>query len=189
MYLSLYQYHDPSVILHVRTGADPLALAPAVIDSIRAMDHRLPVFDVMTFAEHLELGVFMQRMAATLLGFFGGLALLLATTGLYGVLAFLAAQRTREIGIRMALGADRGSVVWMILRQGLVVTVAGLALGLVLAAGATRLLGSQLIGVGPFDPLSLGATLAVLLSATLLACYLPARRASRQDPLQALRYE
>jgi predicted permease len=189
MYLSSNQYYRPNAILVVSSERDPADLLAAVQREVRAVDARVPVFDVMTMEEHLQLSVFMQRMAAVLLGLFGLLALLLATIGLYGVLAYLAAQRTREIGVRLALGADRGEIVRLVVRQGMGVTLAGVAVGLVAAAAGTRLLATQLIGVEPLDPLSYAATVCLLLASAFLASYLPARRAAWQDPLKALRYE
>jgi predicted permease len=189
MYVPLYQAFRPRVTLHVATSGDPIPLVPAIERQVRTLDPRLPVFDVRTMEEHLRLTVFMTRMAAILLGIFGALALLLATTGLYGVLAQVVAQRTREVGIRMALGATRADVVRLVMRQALTPMLAGLALGLVMAMGATPLVASQLIGVGPFDPLAFAATSALLAAATLAASYVPARRAARQHPLDALRDE
>jgi len=189
IYFPLYQAYRPGVTLVVRSDADPRGLMASIEKRIRALDPRVPVFDVQTMAEHLQLSVFMVRMAAVLLGMFGVMALLLATTGLYGVLAHLVSQRTHEIGVRMALGAGRWTIVGFVIRQGLLVTAIGLALGVLAAAAVTRLVASQLIGVGPLDPISYLATLALLTAVALLACYLPARRAARQDPLEALRWE
>jgi len=131
----------------------------------------------------------MMRMAAILLAIFGAVALLLATMGLYGVLAQVVAQRTREVGIRMALGASRSDVLRLVMRQGLTTTLVGLGLGLGLAFGATRLVASQLIGVGPLDPVAFLGTSTLLVAAAIAASYLPARRAATQDPLTALRHE
>ena len=189
IYFPLYQAYRPGVTLVVRSEADPNGIVTAVEKRLRALDPRVPVFDVRTMAEHLQLSVFMVRMAAILLGLFGAVALLLATTGLYAVLAQLVSQRTHEIGVRMALGAGRREIVGFVIRQGLVVTSIGLALGVAAAAAVTRLVASQLIGVSPLDPVSYLATLALLAAVAVLACYLPARRASRQDPLEALRCE
>ncbi len=189
VYFPLYQAYRPGVTLVVRSDADPRGLMASIEKRVRALDPRVPVFDVQTMAEHLQLSVFMVRMAAVLLGMFGVMALLLATTGLYGVLAHLVSQRTHEIGVRMALGADRWTIVTFVIRQGLLVTAIGLVLGVLAAAAVTQLVASQLIGIGPLDPVSYLATLALLTTVALLACYLPARRAARQDPLEALRWE
>jgi len=189
IYFPLYQAYRPGVTLVVRSDADAKGIMASIEKGIRSLDPRVPVFDVQTLEEHLQLSVFIVRMAAVLLGLFGVMALLLATTGLYGVLAHAVSQRTHEIGVRMALGADRWRIVRFVIRQGLVVTGTGLALGVLVAAAVTRLVASQLIGVGPLDPLSYLGPLAVLTAVALVACYLPARRAARQDPLRALRWE
>jgi putative ABC transport system permease protein len=154
---------------------------------VRALDPALPLFDVRTMEEHLQFSVFLPRMISTLLGLFGVLALVLAVVGLYGVIAYSVAQRTREIGIRMALGAARGSVVRMVLRQGLVLTGVGLAIGLGLAIAAGRVLSGQLIGISATDPFSFIATIAALMIVALAASVIPARRAAALDPLVALR--
>ena len=189
MYLPLYQDVQKAVAVLVRTDGDPTPLIASVRNQIRASDPRLPVFNVWTMAEHLQIAVFMMRMAAILLAIFGAVALLLATMGLYGVLAQVVAQRTREVGIRMALGASRSDVLRLVMRQGLTMTLVGLGLGLGLAFGATRLVASQLIGVGPLDPVAFLGTSTLLVTAAIAASYLPARRAATQDPLTALRHE
>ena len=135
------------------------------------------------------MSVFLPKMASTLLGLFGVLALLLAVVGLYSVVAFSVSQRTREIGIRMALGAERRQILRMVLRQGLALTLLGLTIGLGLAVGAGQLLKAQLLGLTATDPVSFGVTTAVLLAVALAACALPARRAAALDPLKALRRE
>jgi putative ABC transport system permease protein len=133
--------------------------------------------------------MWLLRMGALLFATFGGVALLLALIGVYGVNAYMVARRTREIGVRMAIGADRRDVLRLFLREGLLLTGAGLALGLVLAGLVARLMRGMLFEVSPFDPLVFGVASALLAGAALLACYLPARRATRIDPLLALRHE
>ncbi len=187
MYLAVLQSYWPSVILHVRTEGDPLGVLPAVTAEVHAIDPALPLFDVRTIEDHRRLAVFLPRLATTLLGLFGGLALLLAVVGLYGVVAFAAAQRRREIGVRIALGATRGEVIGLIVRQGFVVALAGIAVGVLLAAVAARLLQEQLIHTSPADPLSFGATAILLLVVAAAACVIPASRAARLEPLTALR--
>src|SRR5262249_41191504 len=150
-------------------------------------DAGVPLFDIRTMDEHLQFSVFIPRLASTLLGLFGVLSLVLAVVGLYGVIAFTVALRTREIGIRMALGAARGEVVRLVLRQGLVPPLAGLVIGLVLAIAAGRLIAGQLIGIGAGDPVSFGATILALFVVALVAGIVPARRAATLDPLEALR--
>ena len=189
MYVPLFQYYRPDVALVVRTAGDPGAAVSAIQAEVKRVDANLPLFDIRTVAEHMQVAVFVPKLAGTLLGLFGGLALVLAIVGLYSVIAFTVAQRTHEIGVRVALGAARGEVVRLILRQGLVLTVVGLAIGLTLAAVASRLMADQLVGLGGSDPVSFVSTAIVLLIVALLACAVPARRAASLDPLRALRHE
>jgi ABC-type antimicrobial peptide transport system permease subunit len=130
-----------------------------------------------------------ERLMATLSGFFGALAGLLTAVGLYGVISFLVARRTQEIGIRMALGAGKGQVLWMVLRETLVLTALGLAVGLPITIAVANLLGSMLFGIKPGDPVALAAAAIALCAVALGAGYVPARRATRVDPIVALRYE
>jgi len=143
----------------------------------------------MTIEEHLRTSVFIPRLAAWLLGLFGTLALALAALGLYGVIAYVASQRTQEIGIRMALGADRPTILRLILRQGLGLAGVGIAAGLALTALAAPILASHLVGVQATDALTVAVTVTILMVAAMGAIYLPARRAARLDPLRALRHE
>jgi macrolide transport system ATP-binding/permease protein len=189
MYVALLQSYQPDVVLLVRTAGEPGAALSGIQAEVKRLDPTVPLFDVRTVEEHLQFSVFLPRMASLLLGLFGALALLLTVVGLYGVIAYAAAQRTHEIGVRMALGATRGEVLRLILRQGIVLSTIGLACGLALAAGAGRLVAAQLIGVSASDPVSFAVTAAVLLTVSLLACVVPARRASALDPVKALRRE
>jgi macrolide transport system ATP-binding/permease protein len=189
MYLSLQQWYRPDIVLIARTTGDPAAHVAAVQAAVHALDPNLPLFDVRTVAEHLEVSVFIQRMIATLLGGFGALALLLAVVGLYGVIAAIAVQRTTEIGMRMALGATRQDILALVLRQGWSMTMAGVAVGLSAAFAVTRLFRSLLVGVTATDAVSFIGTTLLLVVVALLACYVPARRAAALDPLQALRNE
>jgi predicted permease len=188
MYLPTFQYYRPDVALIVKAaGGDPASLLPAVQREIRALDANLPLFDVRTLDEHLQFSLFIPRMASQLLGLFGALSLLLAAVGLYSVIAFSVAQRRREIGIRMALGADRRDVLRLVARQGFVIITAGIAVGLGLALAASRLLADQLPGVSSSDPISYVATACLLAVVAILACLIPARTAASLDPLLALR--
>jgi predicted permease len=189
MYLPLQQWYRPDAVLTIKTQADPATVVPMLHATVRALDANLALFDVRTIAEHLDISIFIQRMIASLLGGFGAMALLLATVGLYGVIAAVAAQRTSEIGMRMALGATRRDIVSLILKQAMGMTGAGVALGLVLALGVTRLFKSLLVGVSATDAVSFAGTTLLLVMVALAASYLPARRAAATDPLQALRNE
>jgi predicted permease len=189
MYLPLQQWYRADVVLVVATRGDAAAAAPALHAAMRALDPNVPLFDVRTIAEHLEIGVFVQRMIASMLGAFGALALLMVTIGLYGVVAAMAAQRTPEIGLRMALGAGPRDIVTLILRQGFLMIGSGIAAGLAVAVAVTRIFTSLLVGVSATDAVSFAATIALLLIVGLAATYWPARRASAIDPLLALRNE
>jgi predicted permease len=175
--------------LVVRTAGDPLALLPPVREQIRALDPRLPVSDVRTFDDVTSTALAQPRFTSTLIALFAALSLLLAGIGLYGVLSFAAARRTREIGIRMALGARRGSVAGLVLGEGVGLAAAGAAIGLIAAAASTRLIAGQLYGVAPLDPVTFAAVPLILIAVAALASYLPARRATRVNPLVALRTE
>jgi predicted permease len=189
LYVAQSQMYRSDAVLHVKTDADPALVVPRLQSVFRSLDANVPLFDIRTMAEHLEVAVFVQRMVASLLAMFGALALLLATVGLYGVIAALAAQRTPEIGMRMALGATRRDIRSLILKQGLGLTVAGVAIGLIGAIAITRLFKTLLVGVSPTDAISFAGTTALLMVVALAATALPARRASRIDPLRALRNE
>lgn len=189
VYQPVMQSYDPKMTLVVRTTGEPQALAPAVREQIRALDAKLPVTDVKTFRDQLDLSLFPSRVAAWTLGGFGALALLLAAIGIYGVVSYSVAQRTREIGVRMALGAREKDVLRLVLGQGLFVIAVGLAVGLSLAFAATRLIAGFLYGVGATDLLTFGGVPLLLGLVALGASYLPARRATKVDPLVALRDE
>jgi ABC-type antimicrobial peptide transport system permease subunit len=189
VYLSFLQHYAPEMTLHARTTGDPESLRAATRAVVQALDKNLPVYGMTTLAEHMGLSLLPARMAATLLGIFGLLALLLASIGVYGVLAYTVASRTREIGVRMALGAQRRDVLRLVVRQGLALTLAGMLAGLGLALAATQSLSSLLYGVSASDPATFVAVSALLTAMALLASYLPARRASKADPIIALRYE
>lgn len=170
-------------------AAPASGIAASLRREVQALDPGLPVFDQRRLEEHVRAASFQQRMAGTLLSVLGVLALLLAAVGIYGVLAYAVGQRTREMGLRMALGAAGGDILRLVLRQGMKWVLLGMALGLASASALTRLMRSLLFGVSATDPLSFAAAATLLGLVALAACYLPAWRASRMDPLLALRYE
>jgi putative ABC transport system permease protein len=173
----------------VRSSADSTPLISAIRDIVKQIDKDVPIARVMTMDEIVSSSVAQPRLEALLLGLFGGLAMVLATIGIYGVMAYSVSQRTSEIGIRMALGASRSSVLRMVLQQGIRLTGMGLAIGLVLALGLTRLMSKMLFGISATDPATFALVLLLLAVIAMLACYLPARRATKVDPIVALRYE
>jgi len=173
----------------LRTPGEPGALKKAVQVRMAERFPNVRVNDVSPVLDNMRDDITEQRMLAQLSSLFGGLALVLAVTGLYGVMSYTTSQRTNEIGIRMALGAESGRVLWMVLGESLGLLVVGIVLGVALAAGALRVLSSRLFGLSATDPLTLAASVSVLGLAVLLAGYLPARRAARVDPLVALREE
>lgn len=189
LYLAHHQMPVGYLAFVVRTAGDPVALAGAAAREVRRLDPELPVFDVQPMADLVADSVAASRFYAGVLGLFAVIALLLAAVGLYGVLAFSVSERSREIGVRVALGAARGDVLRLVLRQGVSLAAAGLALGLVGAAGASHLLTSLLYGVTPTDPATFVAVPGVLAAAAVLACYFPARRALRLDPVVVLKQE
>jgi macrolide transport system ATP-binding/permease protein len=187
LYLPVMQAYRPDMLVLVKTAGDPAAVISGVQREIRALDPNLPMFDIRTLAEHRQLSMFIPRMASMLLALFGVLALVLSVVGLYGVIAYTVTQRTREIGVRVALGAGRQDVAWLVMRQGLALAGIGLAVGLLMAVGAGRLLARQLVGVSPLDFVSFAGTALVLLVVAAVASAIPARRAATLDPQVALR--
>jgi putative ABC transport system permease protein len=173
----------------LRTTGDPAALAGAVRRVIAGVDPEQPISAVRTMDEILDRAVADRTQQMTLLGAFAGLALLLASIGLYGVLSYAVQQRSREIGLRIALGATARGVVAMVVGRGLALTAVGLAIGLGAAAAATRAMKTMLFGVDSFDPATFAGVSAVLCTIAALACWIPARRASRVDPIVVLRDE
>ncbi len=189
VYISYEQSPNYGMAMLVRTGMDPLAMTQAIRHAVHEVNKDQPLTDVRTMDQIRDESVGSDRLQTTLLGVFAAVAMLLAGIGIYGVISYAVVQRTHEIGIRAALGASRGSLLRMVLGKGMVLAVMGLAIGFAASLGLTRLLGNLLFGVGARDPLTLAVVVVVLAGAALLACYVPARRATRVDPLVALRYE
>ncbi len=189
LYLPLLQDYRSNMILVARTPTEPQQVSKSVRAVVAALDPGIPIFDVKTLEEHVGVSLYLQRMAATLLSIFGLLALSLAAIGLYGVMAYSVSQRTRELGIRVSVGAERHDIFKLILGQGLAMSVVGLLAGLVAALAVTRLTANLLYGVSATDPVTFIVIALLLLCVTLLACYFPARRATKVDPIIALRIE
>lgn len=179
----------PRVTLVVRTAGDPRSLLEPIRQAIQAVDPNLAATDLETLQAFMSLPLFPARVTGILLGAFGVLALALAMGGLYGVISYTMSQRTREIGLRMALGAQQKDVAKLVLRYGLTMAGVGVAIGIAMAFGVTRVLSSLLYGIRADDPATMIGVSAVLVGVTLLACYIPARRAMNVDPMVALRYE
>lgn len=178
-----------SFTLVVRTSGSPASLIPGVRQSVLAVDKDIPTFGVQTLEDIVAENTAERRMSAILTGIFAGLALILAAVGIYGVISYSVMQRTQEIGIRMALGAEQDHILSMVLKHGALVSLSGIALGLVAAFGLARLIASLLFQVSPSDPPTFSLVPLLLLAVALLACYIPARRATRVDPMIALRNE
>jgi putative ABC transport system permease protein len=179
----------PQAAMAVRTSGDPDAMANSIADVVKSMDPDLPLAQVRTMEQIVIESRSYERFETVLYGGFAGLALLLAAVGIYGVMAFAVAQRTHEIGLRIALGAGREAVFSLILKEGAVLALAGSLLGLVGACLVGRTMRGMLYGVGTIDLAAFATVVVVLLASAMLACYLPARRAASVDPMVALRYE
>ena len=191
VYLPMYQSYNSTqdTTIHLRVSGDPQTMAFPVERAVHELNPDLPLFDVHPLTVTMRLGSIFQRVAATFASSFGLLALLLAAVGIYGVVAYSTRQRTREIGIRMALGADKRQIFTLVLRQGFRLVLMGLAAGTALSLVLTRFLTSQLYGVSAMDPLTFATVAALLSAVTLAACYIPARRATKIEPTVALRCE
>jgi putative ABC transport system permease protein len=188
-YLPASQSPLEDMTLLVRTTTDPLSIVGAVRQAVWAIDPNQPISNVRTLEKVVDDSIAPRRLNMLLMGLFGGLAMLLSAVGIYGLLSHAVTQRTQEMGIRMALGAQVGDVLKLVLRQGMTLALAGVAIGVVGAFALTRLIRGLLFGVGPNDAMTFVVVAGVLTVVALLACYLPARRATKVDPLIALRYE
>jgi ABC-type antimicrobial peptide transport system permease subunit len=175
--------------LAVRTSAEPMSLVPSVKREIAAVDPEQAVSNIRTFDEILDEEVMQRRLGATLVSAFALLAVLLASLGIYGILSYFVAQHTPEIGVRLALGASGRDILRLVVGRGMALALAGVALGSLGGLALTRLMSSLLYGVGATDPATFVSAAMVLVALSLLACYLPARRAIRVDPTIAMRYE
>jgi predicted permease len=191
IYLPIYQAFRSTqdTTIHLRTTGDPRTVASSVEETIHQLNPELPLFNVNPLSVTMQLGTIFGRVAATFAGSFGFLAIMLAAVGIYGVVAYTTRQRTREIGIRMALGAEKEGIYRFVLGQGFRLTLAGLVVGTALALAFTRLLKAQLFGVSETDAVTFASVGLLVAVVALLACHVPARRAMRVDPMVALRYE
>jgi predicted permease len=190
-YVPLSQNYSSVRVLQVRADVPPGILVRAIEDQIHAIDPNLPVFDVMSMSDSLQggNGFFLLRIAAIFGGGLGALGLLLAVVGVYGVISYGVNQRIHEIGIRMALGAQRENILSLVLSHGLKLVLIGLGVGLAISLGAARVVANLLVNTGALDPVAYAVATSLLVAVAVLACYIPARRAMRVDPLVALRYE
>jgi hypothetical protein len=189
VYSALSQRYAPGLTLHVRTTGEPGALTELVRHTFTYVNADLPFLDPRTLLDYITGPSFVQFIGAACSGGFGALALLLASIGMYGVLAYAVNQRRREIGVRMALGATPHDVMRLVLARGVKLTLIGVVVGAGFALAAGRLLTNQLLNVSPGDPATFIAVTLLLAAVALLACYLPARRAAKVDPMEALRHE
>ena len=188
-YLCTAQWQMYGETVYVRTVQDPESAFAAIRAAVREIEPNLPLIRMMTLDRQLDESLVTERIIAALSSGFGGLATILAVVGLYGVMAYMVARRSREIGIRMALGAQSGNVVWLVMREVLALVAIGVAAGLPAALALSRLVRSQLYGVAPHDPAAIGAATLLLTAVALLAGFIPARRAAGFDPVRVLRYE
>ena len=187
VFLPAAQNFMPGMALYIRTQRDPGGVLASVQRELRGLDPQIDVSDARTGSRIIDEALFTARLGVGLLSVFGALGLALASVGLYGIVAYSVAQRRREIGVRVAMGANQSAILGMVVRQGMAVVGGGVLLGLAGSLAAGRALARMLYGVSPADPVSLLAASAVLLAVSFAACYFPARAAARIDPLVALR--
>jgi predicted permease len=189
LYLPDKQAQNTQMYLVARTSSDPAGLTGAIVRTIHSVDRNAPVFDIRTMQQRLYDSLARQRFASTMLAAFAAFALLLSAIGVYGVISYLVAQSTHDIGLRMALGAQPGSILSLVVRQGMELAAIGIAIGLAAAAVLTKLMASLLFGVSAHDAVTFVSVAVVLTAVTLLATVIPALRATRVDPIVALRVE
>ena len=189
VYLPFRQFPVPGMSLLVRTASNPLNLVPTIRERIWALDPNVPLDKIYPLEQKVAEATTSPRFTLLLVGLFAGLGLVLAAVGIYGVMSFAVTERTKEIGIRRALGAQEAAIVWAVIRQGMTLALLGLMSGLVIAVWATRLMTTLLFGVSGTDPLTFAGVSSVMITVAMLACYIPARRATKVDPLVALRQE
>jgi macrolide transport system ATP-binding/permease protein len=187
LYVPQRQANFSGGALNIRTSVPPETMAASLLQAVRSIDPNLGLYEVITMQEELDRSTSPQQAAATLLGVLGALALVLSTIGLYGVMSYAVSQNTRELGLRMAIGAGAADLLRLVMKNGLILTIGGVALGAAAALMLTRLLGDMLYKISPRDPLSFLAALAVMMFAAIAACLVPAWRAARTDPMRALR--
>jgi len=188
-WMPLAQSPAGSMDVVLRTIGDPLALSNSAREAVWSLDRDLPIPRIQTMEQNLSARVAQRRLNMLLLGLFASVALILAAVGIYGVMSYAVTQRTNEIGIRMALGAQASDVVGLVLKHGMALTLVGVAIGLIATFMLTRLMASLLFGVSATDPITFAAIAALLIGVALVACWIPARRATRVDPMVALRCE
>jgi ABC-type antimicrobial peptide transport system permease subunit len=189
MYVPYGQYPAGPMTVVVRTAGDPAAAMPSIREAVRQVDGNVPLMDMATQTDQIERRFQQERVFARAYTLFGILALLVAAIGLFGLMSYSVTRRTTEIGVRMALGAQQHTVLQMVLRESLLLVVIGVVVGLAAAAGAGRFVASLLFGLEPGDLLTSGLAVAVMVAVSAFAGYLPARRASRLDPMLALRHD
>ena len=189
MYVPYLQTRAASAIIAVRTAGDPAAATGSVREAVRQVDPNLPMVDVSTQLEQVERRFEQEKLFAQAYALFGGLAMLLAAIGLFGLMSYSVSRRTNEIGIRMALGAQRGHVLGLVMRESMILVVVGVVIGVAVALGLSRFVATLLYGLAGTDAMTMAAAIGVMVLVSALAGFLPARRASRVDPMVALRYD
>jgi predicted permease len=189
MYVPYHQTRAGSAVIEVRTAADPTSVTSGVREAVRQVDATLPMMDVSTQLEQVERRFQQEKLFAQAYTLFGGLAMLVASIGLFGLMSYTVSRRTNEIGIRMALGAQGADVMRQVLRESMILVAVGVAIGVATAYGAGQLLSTMLFGLAPNDVVTIAGATLIMVAVSALAGFLPARRASRVDPMVALRYD